>query len=111
MLGFTIATYLTNNMNRTTHHGYIDTVFDAWILFEACRQGHLPKVRSRIKASDEESIELIRSGIWQRIILLGVHWELIICNLGAIFIYDEQESGIRRWTDGRLWSPSRVAGK
>lgn len=29
---------------------------------------------------------------------------------GSVFVFDEQESGIRRWTDGRLWSPSRVLG-
>lgn len=29
---------------------------------------------------------------------------------GSIFIYMEQESGIRRWTDKREWTPSRVQG-
>ena len=29
---------------------------------------------------------------------------------GSVFVFDEQESGIRRWTDGKLWSPSRVLG-
>ena len=27
---------------------------------------------------------------------------------GSVFVFDEQDSGIRRWTDGRLWSPSRI---
>lgn len=25
-----------------------------------------------------------------------------------MFVFDEKESGIRRWTDGLLWSPSRI---
>lgn len=29
---------------------------------------------------------------------------------GSIFVYSEQESGIRRWTDKKEWSPSRVQG-
>lgn len=27
---------------------------------------------------------------------------------GHIFVFEEQESRIRRWTDGILWSPSRI---
>ncbi|OBZ91595.1 Global transcription regulator FGP1 [Choanephora cucurbitarum] len=29
---------------------------------------------------------------------------------GSIFVFDETESGIKRWTDGRIWSPSRIMG-
>ncbi|KAI9592613.1 Gti1/Pac2 family-domain-containing protein [Syncephalis fuscata] len=29
---------------------------------------------------------------------------------GSIFVWDESEAGMRRWTDGRAWSPSRVSG-
>lgn len=29
---------------------------------------------------------------------------------GSIFIYKEQESGIKRWTDKKEWTPSRVHG-
>ncbi|EIM90942.1 uncharacterized protein STEHIDRAFT_136864 [Stereum hirsutum FP-91666 SS1] len=29
---------------------------------------------------------------------------------GAVFCYGIEESGVRRWTDGLLWSPSRVLG-
>jgi Gti1/Pac2 family transcription factor len=34
---------------------------------------------------------------------------LIIKN-GAVIIYEEHSSGMKRWTDGRNWSPSRTAG-
>lgn len=27
---------------------------------------------------------------------------------GSVFVFDEHESGIKRWTDGLLWSPSRI---
>lgn len=29
---------------------------------------------------------------------------------GAVFVFGEEESGMKRWTDGRLWSPSRISG-
>ena len=29
---------------------------------------------------------------------------------GAVFVFDEHESGIKRWTDGLVWSPSRILG-
>ena len=30
---------------------------------------------------------------------------------GAVFIFSEQDSGMRRWTDGMRWSKSRVEGQ
>ncbi|KAG0003106.1 hypothetical protein BGZ65_002018, partial [Modicella reniformis] len=29
---------------------------------------------------------------------------------GSVFVFDEDESKICRWTDGRIWSPSRISG-
>jgi hypothetical protein len=29
---------------------------------------------------------------------------------GSVFVFDEDESGIKRWTDGFFWSPSRILG-
>lgn len=29
---------------------------------------------------------------------------------GAVFIFAVEESGMKRWTDGRGWSPSRIDG-
>ena len=29
---------------------------------------------------------------------------------GAVFIFSVEESGIKRWTDGFFWSPSRILG-
>ncbi|KAI9488390.1 Gti1/Pac2 family-domain-containing protein [Zychaea mexicana] len=70
-----------------TYIGYIKTPQDALIVFEACRRGQLDRVQRRL--STKERIH-IRSG--------------------SVFAWDEREAGMRRWTDGRTWSPSRVLG-
>lgn len=61
---------------------------DALYLFEACLQGRLQHVPRR--PHDRERSSLISSG--------------------NIFIYEEHASGIKRWTDGVPWSPSRILG-
>ncbi|KAL1923916.1 uncharacterized protein VTP21DRAFT_6951 [Calcarisporiella thermophila] len=70
-----------------TFYGHVKTPHDALLLFEACRQGVFRRVQRRL--SDKER-DAIRSG--------------------AVFVWDEKEAGMRRWTDGRNWSPSRVSG-
>ena len=60
---------------------------DAIILFEACRIGMLPRVQRRLSEKERQSI---RSG--------------------SVFVWDEREAGMRRWTDGKSWSASRVSG-
>ena len=58
------------------------------MLFEACLQGafsHVPR-----RPHDRERAQLIKSG--------------------CVFIYEENASGIKRWTDGVPWSPSRILG-
>jgi len=29
---------------------------------------------------------------------------------GAVFVFSVEESGIKRWTDSMVWSPSRIVG-
>ena len=70
-----------------TFYGMIETTSDALRIFDLCRQGKLGRVRRRLHDRERR---LIRSG--------------------SVFCFDELESGIRRWTDGRLWSPSRILG-
>ncbi|ORZ03268.1 Gti1/Pac2 family-domain-containing protein [Syncephalastrum racemosum] len=70
-----------------TYIGHIKTPQDALTLFEACRRGQLNRVQRRL--SSKERVH-IRSG--------------------SVFAWDEREAGMRRWTDGRTWSPSRVLG-
>ncbi|EKG09062.1 Gluconate transport inducer 1/Pac2 [Macrophomina phaseolina MS6] len=70
-----------------TYHGYLRTRNDAITLFEACRTGLLPRVQRRLSEKERQQI---RSG--------------------SVFVWDERETGMRRWTDGKSWSASRVSG-
>ncbi|KAI0912715.1 Gti1/Pac2 family-domain-containing protein [Ustulina deusta] len=70
-----------------TYNGYVRTPADAIKLFEACRLGLLPRVQRRLSEKERQSI---RSG--------------------SVFVWDEREAGMRRWTDGKSWSASRVSG-
>ncbi|KAI1757459.1 Gti1/Pac2 family-domain-containing protein [Xylaria castorea] len=71
-----------------TFQGFIGSTMDALILFEATLRGILSHVPRR--PHDRERSQLIRSG--------------------NVFIYEEHSSGIKRWTDGVPWSPSRILG-
>ena len=73
---------------QPTFQGHVATTNDALILFEACLSGHLNHVPRR--PHDRERNSLIQSG--------------------CVFIYEENASGIKRWTDGVTWSPSRILG-
>ncbi|KAI9478858.1 MAG: Gti1/Pac2 family-domain-containing protein [Benjaminiella poitrasii] len=70
-----------------TFHGYIETTQDVLLIFEGCRRGLIPRVCRRLQ---EKERRMIRSG--------------------SVFVFDERESGIKRWTDGLVWSPSRILG-
>lgn len=69
-----------------TWQGHIETTKDALIIFEACFAGHLAHCFRR--PHDRERNSLIVSG--------------------NVFVYEEATSGIKRWTDGIPWSPSRI---
>lgn len=71
-----------------TYQGIVLNTRHALVLFEACLSGRLNHVPRR--PHDRERTSLIRSG--------------------NIFIYEEHASGIKRWTDGLNWSPSRILG-
>ncbi|KAG0334772.1 hypothetical protein BG004_000276 [Podila humilis] len=70
-----------------TFHGYIETTQDTLLVFEACRRGLLPRICRRLQ---EKERRIVQSG--------------------TVFVFDERESGIKRWTDGLVWSPSRILG-
>ncbi|CAG8524105.1 14490_t:CDS:2 [Cetraspora pellucida] len=70
-----------------TFIGYIETTQDTLLLFEACRRGNLVKISRRLQEKERK-----------------------IITSGSVFVFDERESGIKRWTDGLLWSPSRILG-
>lgn len=58
---------------------------DALTIFEACRRGILPRVVRRLNESEKEQI-----------------------SDGTVIVFDEREAKMKRWTDGRLWTPSRI---
>ncbi|KAG6007929.1 hypothetical protein E4U43_000235 [Claviceps pusilla] len=73
---------------KPTFEGHTATTLDALVLVESCVSGELNHVPRR--PHDRERQDLIKSG--------------------NIFIYEEHASGIKRWTDGVSWSPSRILG-
>lgn len=74
-----------HTISEPSFTGYISSTHDALIIFECVRRGIMPKIPRRLR--DDER-QLVRSG--------------------SVFVFDERESGIKRWTDGLLWSPSRI---
>ncbi|KAF2756179.1 hypothetical protein EJ05DRAFT_92671 [Pseudovirgaria hyperparasitica] len=69
-----------------TWKGFIGSTYEALQLLEGCLQGklrHMPR-----RAYDREREDVIRSG--------------------HVFVFEENASGIKRWTDGVSWSPSRL---
>ncbi|CDS03423.1 hypothetical protein LRAMOSA00825 [Lichtheimia ramosa] len=70
-----------------TFHGFIESTQDVLLIFEGCRRGLLPRICRRLQEKERKMIQS-----------------------GSVFVFDERESGIKRWTDGRVWSPSRILG-
>ncbi|KAG5858602.1 Gti1/Pac2-like protein [Encephalitozoon hellem] len=73
-------------MNRL--FGYIKTYEEACLVVHAVRMGYLNAIEGRLTLDERESI---RSG--------------------DIFCFIESPNGIRRWTDGKTWSPSKIHGQ
>jgi hypothetical protein len=73
---------------QPTWFGFILTTRDVCLLLEMVLSGRLPHVPRR--PHERERPEVIQSG--------------------NIFIYEESVSGVKRWTDGVNWSPSRILG-
>ncbi|ONH77173.1 White-opaque regulator 1 [Pichia kudriavzevii] len=72
-----------------TYHGYIASSRDALLVIDAVLRGLLLPVTNR--PTPKERKALIRSG--------------------NVFVFIEEESNIKRWTDGTSWSPSRILGR
>ncbi|KAI8994480.1 Gti1/Pac2 family-domain-containing protein [Pilobolus umbonatus] len=70
-----------------TFHGFIENTHDTLLIIEACRNKMLPTINRRLIERERATIKS-----------------------GTIIVFDESESGIKRWTDGFLWSPSRILG-
>lgn len=77
------------DVNPTLTKAYIETNEDALRVIQGVLAG-------RLKAVSRRPYEIERAKL--------------ICS-GNIFVFIEERSGIKRWTDGISWSPSRVVGK
>lgn len=71
---------------QPTWKGFIHTTHDALIIVEATLQGKLSHIARRPHEKERGSVILS----------------------GNVFVYEENASGIKRWTDGIQWSPSRI---
>lgn len=69
--------------------GYIGSTKDALLIIQAVMDNKLHSVPRR--PHDKERNQLIQSG--------------------SVFVFVEERSGIKRWTDGVAWSPSRILGR
>ncbi|KAI8347308.1 Gti1/Pac2 family-domain-containing protein [Mortierella sp. GBAus27b] len=117
-------------------HGRIEDTTDALMVFEACRQGLFPKTNRRLLAaergevqddmttgsedptsSDPTSSGSTASGSTASGSTASGSTSSAnppapssLITPGSVFVFDEEQSNIHRWTDGRIWSPSRICG-
>lgn len=70
-----------------TYIGCIHVELDIIMLIDLCQQNILARVTRRLTDPERKKIKN-----------------------GSVFVYEEAESKIRRWTDGQIWSPSRCSG-
>lgn len=76
-----------SNIKIESYNGRIKTLKDALLILEGTRLGLLPKVKRRLNGLEREFI-----------------------TNGKIFAWNETECGMKRWTDGKNWSASKVNG-
>ncbi|KAI9292738.1 hypothetical protein K502DRAFT_275540, partial [Neoconidiobolus thromboides FSU 785] len=67
-----------------TYFGYIKSAAEAVYVVEATRLGNLKSIHQRLTVAQRKNI---RSG--------------------SVFVWEQNLSGIQRWTDGKNWSASR----
>lgn len=82
------ASNTSSSWTDSVFYGWIDSTWDALLILEAARKGIVPRVTRRFH--DLEKRNMIRSG--------------------AVIVFTEEESGIKRWTDPYVWSASRMLG-
>ncbi|ADM11097.1 gluconate transport-inducing protein [Encephalitozoon intestinalis ATCC 50506] len=68
-------------------HGRIENESDCLVLIDLARRGLIPRIQRRLTSRERKKI-----------------------GHGSIFVYCEEESRIKRWTDDMSWTPSRVQG-
>ncbi|KZP05957.1 hypothetical protein FIBSPDRAFT_876964 [Athelia psychrophila] len=74
--------------NAPTFFGRIDTTVEALRLVRAAQLGLVPRIRRRLNMEEREKMVVS----------------------GAVFVFSVAEASMQRWTDGKMWSPSRIDG-
>lgn len=67
--------------------GYLHSYSEASLIMHAVRLGIVEPIKERLSGIEREKI-----------------------TSGCIFVFIESDSGIKRWTDGKIWSPSKILG-
>lgn len=76
-----------SNLNQVvTYRGKIKSLYDALLVIESCRLQLFPIITRRLTGI--ERTKFIRPN--------------------TIFVWNETQCGMKRWTDGKLWSASKV---
>lgn len=70
---------------QVSYTGFLHDTHDALLVFEACRRDLLPMLSRRL--NEEEKHRLVKSG--------------------AVFVWDETATGVKRWTDQYAWGECR----
>lgn len=78
---------ITKPMDIRKINGYIHTQEEAYLIIHAIRLGLILPSQKRLLIEERDDI---RSG--------------------SIFCFIETKDGMKRWTDGKIWSPSKILG-
>jgi hypothetical protein len=90
---------------QPTYVGHIKSANDAILLLSAC---DLPSNTSATPDAKTRDNVLPPPRRVTRRLLDAERADLVAS--GSVFVWDEKEAGMKRWTDGRVWSASRVSG-
>ncbi|KAK6457938.1 gluconate transport-inducing protein [Scheffersomyces xylosifermentans] len=80
------TSFNVNSGNVITYRGRIRSVHDALILLEATRKEELPTINRRLTTIERNKY----------------------IKPNTIFVWNETTCGMKRWTDGKFWSASKV---
>lgn len=75
-------------MAEPAYHGFVESALDALLVIQGCSTGVLPLVTRRLQEREKKATVIS----------------------GSVFVWDSTATGIKRWTDGLSWSPSRTLG-
>ncbi|CAK7903141.1 hypothetical protein CAAN1_16S00980 [[Candida] anglica] len=78
---------IPQHQDLASYHGTVNNLKDAVLLIEAVRIGRLPTITRRLNGYEREYIK--------------PH---------SVYVWNETECGLKRWTDGKIWSASKASG-